>query len=99
MVLAAAATLVAIELRATCPPGGPLAFGDCEKVRPFAIGVVGLAAILYVAGLTAVRWWTVGLRHRGLADPRAARDWYVLAASLGMLVAPLVSFTLLSGLR
>ena len=99
MVLAGAVILVATELAAACPPGGPLAFGDCEGVRPFAIGVVVLAALLYVAGLTAVGWWTVGLRRRGLADPRAARDWYLLAASLGMLVAPLVSFTLLSGLR
>jgi hypothetical protein len=98
-VLAAAGLLVAVELAPACPPGGPLAFGDCEGVRPFAIGVVVLAALLYVVGLTAVRWWTVGLRRRGLADPRAARDWYLLAASLGMLVAPLVSFTLLSGLR
>jgi hypothetical protein len=68
-------------------------------VRPFGIGVVGLAALLYVTGLTAVRWWTAGLRRRGVADPRAARDWYVLAAALGMLIAPLLAFTLLSGLR
>jgi hypothetical protein len=88
-----------LELGTPCPPGGPLAFGDCDEVRPFATGVVALAAVLYVAGLSAVRWWTVGLRSRGVADRRAARDWYLLAAAIGLLVAPLLAFTLVSGLR
>ena len=91
--------VVAIELAAPCPPGGPLAFGDCDQVRPFAIGVVALAALLYVAGLSAVRWWTAGLRRRGVADASASRDWYLLAAGLGLAAAPLLAFTLLSGLR
>ena len=68
-------------------------------MRPFAIGVVGLAALLYVVGLSAVRWWTAGLRRRGLADARATRDWYLLAGGLGLLVAPLLAFTLVSALR
>jgi hypothetical protein len=68
-------------------------------VRPFAVGVIGLAAVLYVGGLTAVRWWTNGLRARGVADARAARDWYLLAGALGLLVAPLLAFTLVSALR
>ena len=68
-------------------------------MRPFAIGVVGLAALLYVVGLSAVRWWTTGLRRRGLADVRATRDWYLLAGGLGLLVAPLLAFTLVSALR
>jgi hypothetical protein len=34
-----------------------------------------------------------------VADARAARDWYVLAAGLGLLAAPLLSFTLISALR
>ena len=68
-------------------------------MRPFAVGVIGLAAALYVAGLSAVRWWTSGLRARGLADHRAARDWYLLAAALGLLAAPLLAFTLVSALR
>ena len=68
-------------------------------MRPFAIGVVGLAAVLYVAGLSAVRWWTIGLRRRNLADPVAARDWYLLAGGLGLLIAPLLAFTLVSALR
>ena len=99
MVLAAAAALVLLELDAPCPPGGPLSFGACETVRPFTVGVTLLAAILYVAGLSAVRWWTGGLQARGVADRRAARDWYLLAAGLGLVVAPLLAFTLVSGLR
>jgi hypothetical protein len=89
-----------MELGTGCPPGGPLAFGgDCAAVRPFVIGVVGTAAVLYVIGLSAVRWWTAGLVARGVADRRAARDWYFLAAVLGLMAAPLLAFTLVSGLR
>lgn len=94
-----AAVLVAIELSAPCPPGGPLAFGSCTAARPIVLASVGLAAVLYVVGLTAVRWWTAGLRARGLADATAARDWYLLAAGLGLLIAPLLAFTLVSALR
>jgi hypothetical protein len=68
-------------------------------VRPFLIGVVGLTAVLYAAGLTGVRWWTIGLRRRGVADARAARDWYLLAAAIGLVVAPMLAFTLVSALR
>lgn len=91
--------VIALELSAACPPGGPLAFGDCARVRPFAIGVLGLAAVLYLGGLTAVLAWVSGLRRRGVADARAARDWYLLAAAVGLPVAPLLAFTLLSALR
>lgn len=91
--------LVGLELGAPCPGGGPLAFGDCSRVRPFAIAVVVLAVGLYIIGLSAVRWWTSGLRRRGVADARAARDWYLLAAGVGLLIAPLLSFTLVSMLR
>jgi hypothetical protein len=52
-----------------------------------------------VAGLSAVLAWTSGLLRRGAADASAARDWYILAAALGLLVAPLLAFTLVSGLR
>lgn len=68
-------------------------------MRPFAIGVVAASAGLYLVGLNGVRWWTSGLLRRGLADRRAARDWYLLAASLGLIVAPLLAFTLASALR
>jgi hypothetical protein len=94
-----AVALIAVELRSACPPGGPLAFGDCAAVRPFVVGTVAVAAALYVIGLTAVRWWTAGLRARGVADAAAARDWYVLAAVLGLAIAPLLAFTLVSALR
>ena len=97
--LLVAGALVLLELSEPCPPGGPLSFGGCATVRPFAIGVVVLAAALYVAGLSAVRWWTAGLLARAVADPRAARDWYLLAAALGLVVAPLLAFTLVSALR
>ena len=63
------------------------------------MGVVALSATIYVVALSAVRWWTGGLEARGVADARASRDWYLLAAGLGLLVAPLLAFTLLSGLR
>ncbi len=99
MILGLAVTLIGIEMSTPCPPGGPLAFGDCADIRPFSIGVVGVAAALYVTGLSAVRWWTTGLRERGVADVRAARDWYLLAGALGLLAAPLLAFTLVSGLR
>jgi hypothetical protein len=98
-VLLAAVAVVLVELSQPCPPGGPLSFGACEAVRPFAIGVILLSAVLYVVGLSAVRWWTAGLQARGVADRRAARDWYLLAAALGLLAAPLLSFTLVSALR
>jgi len=97
--VAAAGGLFFIELGAPCPPGGPFAFGDCDRVRPFALAVLGLGTALYVAGLSAVLAWTRGLRRRGLADPRAARDWYLLAAVVGLPVAPLLAFTLISALR
>ena len=98
LALSAATGAVAVELGAVCPPGGPLAFGSCA-VRPFAIGVVLLASVLYVTGLSAVLAWTGGLRRRGVADARSARDWYLLAALVGLLVAPLLAFTVLSALR
>ena len=68
-------------------------------MRPFLVTVVALSAALYVAALSAVLAWTSGLRRRRVADASAARDWYVLAAGLGLLAAPLLSFTLVSALR
>lgn len=97
--LAGAGILIGLELASACPPGGLLALGDCVRVRPFAIGVVGLSAVLYVGALTGVRWWTGGLVRRGLADRRAARDWYLLAAAIGLPIIPMLSFTLASALR
>jgi hypothetical protein len=68
-------------------------------VRPFVVAVLGLAALLYVGGLSAVLVWVGGLRQRGVADRAATRDWYLLAAVIGLPVAPLLAFTLLSALR
>lgn len=61
--------------------------------------MVGFAALLYVGGLSAVLAWVGRLRRRGVADAAAARDWYLLAAAVGLPVAPLLAFTLLSALR
>ena len=91
--------LILVELNATCPPGGPLAFGDCAHVRPLLLTVAGGSAALYVLGLSSVLAWVSRLRRRGVADPSAARDWYVLAALVGVPVAPLLAFTIASGLR
>jgi hypothetical protein len=49
--------------------------------------------------LTAVRAWVGGLRRRRVADARAARDWYVLTAALGIPIALLLAFVILSALR
>ncbi|MEO8251173.1 MAG: hypothetical protein ABI978_01720 [Chloroflexota bacterium] len=68
-------------------------------MRPFVLTVLGLGALLYVTGLSAVLAWVSGLRRRGLADRVAARDWYLLAAAVGLVVAPLLAFTLVSALR
>jgi len=98
-VLSVIVVVIGLEAATPCPPGGPLAFGSCDAVRPFLIGVVGLSGVLYVVGLSAVLWWTSGLRRRGVADERAARDWYLLAAGLGLLIAPMLAFTTASALR
>jgi len=99
VIVAGAGGLVAIELASPCPPGGPLALGDCVSVRPFSVGVLGLGMVLYLVGLSAVLAWVTGLRRRGVADATAARDWYLLAAAVGLPVAPLLAFTLVSALR
>jgi hypothetical protein len=49
--------------------------------------------------LSVVRAWVNRLQGRRLADGRAARDWYLLAAVLGLAIAPLLAFTLVSALR
>ena len=95
----AAGAAIAVELSAACPPGGPLAFGDCVHVRPLVLSVLGLAALLYVTGLSTVLAWVTGLRRRRVADGVAARDWYLLVALVGLPIAPLLAFTLVSALR
>jgi len=99
LVLLAGGALFLAELGSACPPGGPLAFGDCDRVRPLALTVLALGTALYLAGLSAVLAWVTNLRRRSLADGRAARDWYVLVAVVGLPVAPLLAFTIVSALR
>ena len=97
--LVGVASLVALELAAPCPAAGPLGFGSCERIRPLAISTVVLAALLYVGGLTGVLVWVGGLIGRGVADRTAARDWYLVAAGVGLVAAPLLAFTLVSAFR
>ena len=87
------------EVTAGCPPGGPLTLGSCGQPRALAITTLAVAAALYVAGLTGVTAWVSGLVRRGAADRRAARDWYLLAASVGLVAAPLLAFTVVSAFR
>jgi hypothetical protein len=94
-----AAALLAAELTAPCPPGGPLSLGQCAAVRPVTIPVIGLGTTLYISGLSAVLAWVTRLTARRLADARAARDWYLLAATIGLPVALLLAFTIVSALR
>jgi ABC-type nickel/cobalt efflux system permease component RcnA len=98
VVVASAGLAIAAELRTPCPPGGPLSFGQCA-LRPVAPLVVGLGAILYVVGLSAVVSWVRQLRRRRVGDPAAAREWYLIAAILGVPIALLLAFTLVSALR
>jgi hypothetical protein len=64
-----------------------------------AIAVVGVGAVLYLAGLTAVLLWVRGLQRRGVADPGSAGEWYLLAATIGLPIALPLAFTVLSALR
>jgi uncharacterized iron-regulated membrane protein len=98
IVLAVAGFLISAELGAPCPPGGPLSFGQCA-LRPIVPLVVGVGALLYVAGLSAVVVWLRRVRRRRLGDPAAAREWYLLAAVLGAPISLLLAFTLVSALR
>ena len=88
-----------MDLAAPCPGGGPIDFGDCTRVRPLAVATLAVAALLYGGALTAVLWWVRGLLRRRVADPRTARDWYVLVAAIGLLACPLLAFTLVSAFR
>jgi hypothetical protein len=98
VVLAAAGLAIAAELSSPCPPGGPLSFGQCV-LRPVAPLVVGLGTVLYVVGLSAVVAWVSRLRRRRVGDPTGAREWYLIAAIIGVPIALLLAFTLVSALR
>jgi hypothetical protein len=98
VVLVAAGVAIAAELGTRCPPGGPLSLGQCA-LRPIAPQVVGLGVVLYVIGLSGVVGWVLRLRRRRVGDPSAAREWYLIAAILGVPTALLLAFTLVSALR
>lgn len=93
----AAAAIIGRELVASCPPGAWLAI-DCGPTRDFALSVIALGAVLYVALLSAVVWWSGRLADRPGSDPNGGRDWYVVAALVGVVIAPLLAFTILAAL-
>jgi hypothetical protein len=99
IVLVVAGGAIVAELSAPCPPGGPLSFGACVAVRPVSVPVVGLGSLLYVAALSVVLAWAGRLRSRGVTDSRAVRDWYLLAATIGLPISILLAFTLVFALR
>jgi hypothetical protein len=71
---------------------------DCGETRDLVLAVIALGAILYVALLSVVVAWAARLRRLPGADPAAGRDWYVVAATVGLVIAPLLAFTVLAGL-
>lgn len=71
---------------------------DCGSTRHLVLAVIGLGAILYVALLSAVVAWSARLRRRPGADEHSGRDWYVVAALVGVVIGPLLAFTILAGL-
>lgn len=95
--LAGVGVLVFRERILACPPGGPLAL-DCGPIQAVVLSVAPLAAILYVALLSAVVAWSQRLARRPNPDPTGARDWYLVAAVIGMAIAPLLAFNILAGL-
>lgn len=95
--LAGVGLVVSGELATSCPPGGPLAF-DCGPLRDLVLRVAPLSAALYVGLLSLVVAWGRRLARRADPDPTAGRDWYLVAAVIGLPVAPLLAFTLLAGL-
>ena len=98
VVLVAAGVAIAAELSSPCPPGGPLSFGQCA-LRPVAPLVVALGAVLYLVGLSAVVGWLWRLRRRRVGDAAGAREWYLIAAIIGVPISLLLAFTLVSALR
>lgn len=62
------------------------------------LALIGLSAVLYVTLLTLVLAWSRGAARRGAGVPGGDRDWYLVAALLGLVIAPLLAFTVLAGL-
>lgn len=62
------------------------------------LALVALSAMLYVALLSAVVAWSARLARLPGADPTGGRDWYLVAAVVGVVIAPLLAVTILGGL-
>ncbi|HEY7738506.1 MAG TPA: hypothetical protein VIC63_05705 [Candidatus Limnocylindria bacterium] len=62
------------------------------------LALVGLSAVLYVAILSLVLAWSTRATRRSATTPDGDRDWYLLAALIGLVIAPLLAFTVLAGL-
>ena len=89
--------VVVSELASACPPGG--LFGtDCGSGRAFLVALLPLAAILYVGFLSLVVAWTARMAHHSTGGAGAGRDWYLVAAIIGLPLAPLLAFSILAGL-
>jgi hypothetical protein len=97
LVLLAAAAVIGLERSLACPPGGWLAL-DCGAGRDLVLALIGLSAVVYVVILSAVLAWAIRGARRPGADASSARDWYLVAALVGMVIAPLLAFTVLAGL-
>ncbi|MGH2489679.1 MAG: hypothetical protein ACRDFR_08705 [Candidatus Limnocylindria bacterium] len=80
-----------------CPPGGPLAF-DCGPIQAVVLALAPLTAVVYVALLSAVLAWSWRLSRRPNPDPTGGRDWYAVVALVGLVIAPLLAFSILAGL-
>jgi hypothetical protein len=89
--------VVGAELTKRCPPGAWLAL-DCGPTRDLALVLVGLSAVLYVALLSLVVAWSARMARRPGVDPASGRDWYLVAAVVGVVITPLLAFTILGGL-
>lgn len=50
-----------------------------------------------MALLSAVVAWAARLRRRPGGDPNGGREWYAVAAVVGVIIAPLLAFSILAG--
>lgn len=83
------------ELAVSCPPGGPLGWLGCGEARGLALATLGLAVLLYLVAQSAVLAWSIRVAHPAGFAP----DWYVLTGLIGLVIMPLLAFTLVSAFR